>query len=167
MNKTATIMGIDFGIANTIFLAFNNNNHYYSIRSAPVLNDSRKLIKSRDNPYEIIDTYNHKTALFVINMAIKHHVSVIQMEDLSGTDFTDNMFYFDLQRSIQSLGEERNIIIKYVDRYLTSQRCSVCGYIDKKNRLTQSTFICLKCGNTMNADYNASKNISNPDILKK
>ncbi|WP_165755621.1 zinc ribbon domain-containing protein [Ruminiclostridium hungatei] len=29
---------------------------------------------------------------------------------------------------------------------------------------SQSTFICLKCGNTMNADYNAAKNIVSPNI---
>lgn len=42
----------------------------------------------------------------------------------------------------------------------TSQRCSDCGYIHKNNRKTQSEFICGKCGNKLNADYNASLNIS-------
>lgn len=43
----------------------------------------------------------------------------------------------------------------------TSQTCSCCGHISKENRLTQSKFVCQACGNTLNADYNASVNIRN------
>lgn len=48
-----------------------------------------------------------------------------------------------------------------VDPKYTSQTCSSCGYISKDNRLTQSKFKCIKCENTLNADYNASLNILN------
>lgn len=48
-----------------------------------------------------------------------------------------------------------------VDPKYTSQTCSCCGYISKENRLTQAQFICQACGNTLNADYNASVNILN------
>lgn len=41
----------------------------------------------------------------------------------------------------------------------TSQKCSICGYIDKENRKTQSEFLCIKCGHEQNADENASNNI--------
>ena len=40
-----------------------------------------------------------------------------------------------------------------------SQRCWACGYTDKGNRATQSSFICLACGHAENADVNAAKNI--------
>ena len=43
----------------------------------------------------------------------------------------------------------------------TSQMCSVCGYVDSKNRCTQASFKCVSCGHTENADVNASKNILN------
>jgi transposase len=42
----------------------------------------------------------------------------------------------------------------------SSQRCSSCGFIHEDNRISQSKFICLECKVEMNADYNASKNIS-------
>ena len=41
----------------------------------------------------------------------------------------------------------------------TSQTCSHCGHIAKANRLTQASFCCVKCGLTLNADENASRNI--------
>jgi len=41
----------------------------------------------------------------------------------------------------------------------TSQTCSRCGYVDKKNRVSQSRFVCKSCGFAINADVNAAKNI--------
>ena len=41
----------------------------------------------------------------------------------------------------------------------TSQTCSCCGYVDKRNRRSQSTFTCLWCGSTMHADVNAARDI--------
>ena len=38
----------------------------------------------------------------------------------------------------------------------TSQECAACGHIHPKNRQTQEQFVCLSCGNTDNADKNAS-----------
>lgn len=42
----------------------------------------------------------------------------------------------------------------------TSRRCSQCGHVDKANRKSQSEFICIHCGFSLNADENAAKNIS-------
>lgn len=39
----------------------------------------------------------------------------------------------------------------------TSRECSKCGYVDKNNRKTQSSFKCLSCGHEENADHNAAK----------
>lgn len=46
----------------------------------------------------------------------------------------------------------------------TSNTCAICGYSDKNNRKTQSEFVCLKCGHSENADYNASENIKGEGI---
>jgi putative transposase len=42
----------------------------------------------------------------------------------------------------------------------TSQECSECHHIDRKNRVDQATFACRNCGVTLNADNNASKVIA-------
>ncbi len=41
----------------------------------------------------------------------------------------------------------------------TSLDCNKCGRRDKANRLTQSTFKCISCGHTDNADLNAAATI--------
>ena len=46
-----------------------------------------------------------------------------------------------------------------VDPRYTSQACSCCGAIDKRNRPDQATFSCLSCGHTEAADTNAARNI--------
>jgi putative transposase len=53
----------------------------------------------------------------------------------------------------------KNIQLTIVPSYYTSQRCSVCGYVDRDNRKTQEDFVCQNCGHSENADLNASKNI--------
>lgn len=49
--------------------------------------------------------------------------------------------------------------LKRVDPKYTSQTCSKCGCVSKKNRKSQSKFECIECGHSQNADINASKNI--------
>ena len=46
-----------------------------------------------------------------------------------------------------------------VDPRNTSRTCSACGYCDKHNRRSQSSFICLNCGFVAAADWNAAVNI--------
>ena len=41
----------------------------------------------------------------------------------------------------------------------TSQRCNACGAVDKENRKSQSSFVCVSCGHMDNADSNAALNI--------
>ena len=49
--------------------------------------------------------------------------------------------------------------IAYVNPAYTSQGCSCCGLIDKKNRPDQATFSCISCGHSESADLNAARNI--------
>lgn len=116
------------------------------------------------------DTYNHKVSRYIVDLAVKHKVSLIQMEDLSG--FSDhqkesllkNWSYYDLQQKVKYKAEEKGIKAHFINPEYTSQRCSKCENIDGNNRLTQKEFICTVCKHKENADINASKNIAIPDI---
>ncbi|MBB4943029.1 IS605 OrfB family transposase [Streptosporangium album] len=52
------------------------------------------------------------------------------------------------------------VAVVHVDPAYTSQECSVCGHVDKKNRPGQATFICTSCGFAEHADVNAARNIA-------
>lgn len=53
----------------------------------------------------------------------------------------------------------RGVGVASVDPRDTSRRCPSCHHIDKRNRLTQSHFCCVRCGFSRNADLVASWNV--------
>jgi IS605 OrfB family transposase len=52
------------------------------------------------------------------------------------------------------------VVIVQVDPAYTSQQCHHCGWIDKKNRRSQASFVCGRCGFVGHADHNAAHNIA-------
>ncbi|NMG83322.1 MAG: transposase [Methanosarcinales archaeon] len=66
--------------------------------------------------------------------------------------------YARVNERLTQLCEEQGIRIDRKNPWKTSQRCSVCGNIDRRNRKGEK-FLCLECGHATNADYNASKNL--------
>jgi IS605 OrfB family transposase len=126
------------------------------------------------------DSYNKKTAHRIVEFAIKNNCGIIQMEDLTGYDtdekFLKNWTYYDLQEKIKNKASEYGIETKKVIPNYTSLRCSRCEFIDKENRdckKDQAKFECIKCNygkindkgkGMINADINAAKNISLPNI---
>ena len=50
--------------------------------------------------------------------------------------------------------------VVYVDPAYTSQTCSSCRHVNKKNRPDQATFRCTSCGFAEHADANAARNIA-------
>ena len=56
---------------------------------------------------------------------------------------------------------ERNKVLVKTAPHHSSQECSACGFVDAKNRPSQSAFLCIVCGYSDNADINAAK------VLKK
>lgn len=119
------------------------------------------------------DTFNHKISRYIVDFAIKNNCGIIQMENLSGFSqsanetFLKEWSYFDLQSKVKYKALEQGIEFKLINPKYTSQRCSKCGNIHKENRdckNNQSKFECNFCGHVENADVNASKNISLPNI---
>lgn len=119
------------------------------------------------------DTFNHKVSRYLVDEAVKYNCGIIQMENLSGysKEQTDRMLknwsYYDLQSKIKYKAEEAGIEFKLINPRYTSKRCSVCGKIHNLNRdckKDQAKFECVFCGNKMNADINASRNIALPNI---
>ncbi|WP_172638594.1 RNA-guided endonuclease TnpB family protein [Clostridium pasteurianum] len=119
------------------------------------------------------DTLNHKYSKYIVDFAVKHNCGTVQLEDLTGFNPENNFLkswpYFDMQSKIKYKSKEKGIDIKIINPYKTSQRCSICGCIDKLNRDSknnQSIFKCINCGYEEHADINAAKNIALPNIEK-
>ena len=52
------------------------------------------------------------------------------------------------------------IPVVFVNPRNTSKTCSHCGHVSKSNRKTQSEFVCVQCGFSLNADINGAINIA-------
>lgn len=70
-----------------------------------------------------------------------------------------NWGFAQLQGFVAYKAKLLGIPVLFVDPRYTSQGCSSCGTIDKKNRPDQATFSCLACSHTEPADINAARNI--------
>lgn len=64
-----------------------------------------------------------------------------------------------IELKLKCIEEELGIKITHVNAAYTSKQCSSCGYVAENNRDSQSEFLCKICGNHINADVNAAKNI--------
>lgn len=64
-----------------------------------------------------------------------------------------------VEAKLERLRDEKGIDVVHVEPAYTSQQCSRCGFVDKGNRRSQSSFKCLCCGHVANADVNAAINI--------
>lgn len=124
----------------------------------------KPINKLRDKVGNFKDTINHRYSKYIIEVAIENECKAIQLESLKGINedskFLKNWTYHDLQTKIEYKAEEVGIDVHYVDPAYTSQTCSNCGHVDKKNRKNQSKFVCENCGFNENADYNAALNIA-------
>jgi IS605 OrfB family transposase len=56
--------------------------------------------------------------------------------------------------------QRAGVALIQVDPAYTSQECHRCGWIDKKNRRSQASFVCGRCGFVGHADHNAAVNIA-------
>ena len=70
-----------------------------------------------------------------------------------------SMGWFEFRRQLQYKAEWKGGMVIAVNPAYTSQTCSACAHVSKKNRRSQSKFECVNCGHSENADFNAAKNI--------
>ena len=60
--------------------------------------------------------------------------------------------------------EQAGVAFVQVDPAYTSQTCSACGSVDKRNRRSQHEFNCGRCGFVGHADHNAAVNIASRGV---
>ena len=135
----------------------------------------QKFLELGDKVARYRDTKNHSISRYIVNQAIKYNCAIIQFENLSGytdaakSSFLQSWSYFDLQSKVEYKAKEAGIEVVFIAPEYTSQRCNKCGCIDSANRdckNAQEKFECVNCGHKDNADNNAAKNISLPDITE-
>lgn len=178
------VIGTDIGLCSLIVLS---NGEMYGMRFLRQLkrfdNNLLKItnqLKEEHGKYVKLtgfDSYNnlnHRIKQYIKNevgriinkILTKHNIQTLVIEDL---DFTSSKLSRKMNRLLHrfGLGVIKNKLeavklctisaVKYVNAAYGSQTCSTCGYVDEKNRPTQSEFKCRCCGKKEHADVNASR----------
>ena len=114
------------------------------------------------------------------SLDINHNISkqlaempfdIFALEDLSGirkqkskgkklNKMLHNWSFWQLEQFLTYKAEAKGKQVVKVDARYTSQKCSNCGELKKKNR-NGSHYSCDRCGHKEHADINAAKNIRN------
>jgi len=127
------------------------------------LNRYRKVYKKKTN---IIRNFINQS---VHNIIMKNPKAIIMeglnVEKMKSRHFIaskiDDCKFSLIRENIKRKCEQYNIPFFLANRYFkSSQICSVCGSINKYNS-NYHTYHCKKCGNTMDRDLNAAKNLAN------
>ena len=175
-----TVLGVDCGVDN---LAVASTGRFWSGRE---LDHWRQEFERRRSDLQARDTRAakraarrvarraqgyfdhvlHRVSREIVAEAVTHDCGVIAVEDLTGIRERlpgGQRFHAWAFRQLQSYVEykaaEAGVETVIVDPANTSRRCSRCGHVAVTNRQSQTDFVCGDCGYTVDADYNAAKNI--------
>jgi len=124
-----------------------------------------RLVSMKGKEKRFIRDVNH----CISKSIVKKPANIYVLEDLKGmreqrkgkklNKWLSNWSFFQLETFLTYKAGFKGKRIEYVDARYTSQKCSVCGVIEKKNR-KKSVYLC-KCGNKLHSDINAAINIRN------
>ena len=173
-----SFLGIDVGIVNT---AVCSDNTFYNSKKLRAIKGRyqylkrklqhlgtrpahRKLQKLSGQERRFVLNTNHNIAKAIVSKPFGCFV----MEKLTyirqrgkGRKFSRKLggwSFAELQRFVEYKAEQLGKSVIYINPFHTSQACSRCGHSERGNR-KGSSFKCRKCGFTLHADLNASRNI--------
>jgi IS605 OrfB family transposase len=182
--STGVVMGVDLGVNNIAVTStgkffdagFYNwkRNDYFRTKRGLQAKGTRsakrtlKRLKRRENRFS--EDYIHCVSKAIVQEALDHNADTIVFEQLD--HIRDRMHntnnrtkrqmhtwaFRRLQAFVTYKAAEVGIRVAYQDARYTSQKCSRCGHTQSSNRHGHQ-FVCRSCGYSLDADYNAAKNI--------
>jgi len=128
-----------------------------------------KKIKHRES--NKVRDLNHKISKHIVEVA-KEKGMGIKLEAIKGIHNTrkksrsfnhtlHSWSFYQLGQFIEYKAKLNGVAVAYIEPAYTSQNCSICGYLGKRNG---KEFECSHCGHVDHADSNASFNIAERQI---
>jgi len=185
--KESDVLGVDRGIKNIVACSDNtiiNSKHLRNVKGkyqhvkAELQSKGTRSAKRRFNAVSgreqrFVRDVNH----CISKQLIGSKFGVFALEDLTHIRKTSvkgkmgkntrkligGWSFSQLETFMEYKAEALSKRVIYVNPKHTSQKCSCCGHTEKANR-KGSSFRCVKCGLSLNADLNASRNIADLGI---
>ncbi|WP_323677292.1 transposase [Halorubellus sp. PRR65] len=118
------------------------------------------------------EDYLHRCSKELVAEAKRHgctHIAFEGLEQIRDRISDEKKFqqwaFRKLQEQTENKAELAGLVVEKVEPSYTSQQCSKCGCTLEENRDGQQ-FVCLDCSYSVNADYNAAKNVARKLALK-
>ena len=167
LKEVGKTIGLDKGIKNVYTLSdnqeSNNDIHDWNLdKIIKVMNKKTKGSKS----YKKSQDHRKNYINWCMNQIDFSDIKVLNIEKIKNmrkgkktSKYLSKFTYTLIDIKTKNLTLERGVRVNELSPVCTSQRCSRCGWTCKSNRNGKS-FICGKCGYALDADKNASINIS-------
>lgn len=134
-------------------------------KTSNIIKSEKQLLKLNHRLTNIRHNYLHQVTSDIIGRKPMY----IVLEDLNVKGMMKNRHlakaiqeqcFYEFYRQIEYKSNWNNIEFVVADRfYPSSKLCSCCGNIKKDLKLSDRTYICSECGNTIDRDYQASVNL--------
>ena len=132
--------------------------------------DTKRILQLGRHRSNKITDFLHKSSRLIITHCLTHNIGTIvigyneqwKQHCRLGKRNTQNFVNIPFLKLVQMLEYKANrvgITVIRVSEAYTSQLCSSCGIIAKKNRCSRGLYLCTTCGERLNADFNAARNI--------
>ncbi len=183
-HQTNEHVGIDLGVKDFVITSDGEvfeNKHFYKSQEQKIVKLQRQMSKKQKGSnnrnkvriklakaFEKLSNQKEQYIHSVVNDLLTYY-DIVFMEDLNVQGMLKN---HKLSKAIQEIGFYRfKSILTYkafnngkqvvlVDRfYPSSKTCHVCGYINKRLKLSDRDWICPECGEHHDRDLNAAMNI--------
>lgn len=176
-------LGVDFGIVNIATTSDGTNfagaeilgvrkrrrRQRRRLQAKQTRSAKRRLRSLSGKEERFAKDVNHQVSKQIVDEA-KRTGRGVAVEDLTGirdrvtvrTSQRDNLHswsFFQLRAFLEYKAKRAGVPMVAVDPRNTSRTCPVCGNIDKANRKTQDSFLCVNCGHAGLADHIAAINI--------
>ena len=171
-NNNEQVIGVDIGV-NNVFTCSNKQTDIADKDGWTYSKILDKLSRQKKGSKNFIQTSKHRKQYlqWVVKQIGIEKASTLIREDIKdmyrGKNVNRKLKHFNYRLIfdvLDSYCQKLGVQVKKINQRYTSQRCSHCGYVHKRNRRGKQ-FKYRNCGAILDADLNASLNISLP--LKK
>ena len=134
------------------------------IKKLQKMKQYKKLIAFKHKLSHVLTNYDHQISRQIVDFAVKENIGVIKMEKLTRINRRFNVrkceniylgSYRRLQEFIEYKAELEGIEVRYINPYMTSQKCPKCGKI---NHADDRDYHC-SCGYHAHRDVVGALNI--------
>jgi transposase len=164
--QNGDIVGCDQGI--TEMITFSDKQTVPRYQDKYSLSDVQKILarkKKGSKSFRKAQDFRKNVINWSINQLNFSNIKELRLEKLhqvgkgkSRSRFMSHWAYTLINDKLKRVSEEKGFLLREVPNEFRSQRCSNCGWVRKANRKGK-TFSCNKCGNKLDADFNAASNL--------